>query len=156
MNLPTPHDTESLPADPHGENPAESPDEPRVIIPRRTFPLSGLGKAHKAVQNSTYRLRKHLEAEVIRVHGGISMTQADLINVACKWEQLAQIADSQIAKGRTLTPVDTALEAAKATERRSAAIRKLELVGAQTADEAAWAEVDEGESETVQDTDATP
>lgn len=103
--------------------------------------MSALGKPYTAVGQSTYCLRKRLEAEVTRVHGQISMGHEDLISAACRWEVVAQVAYRQISKGRSLTPVDDAKSAAQATMQRSAAIKKLDLTDDKPRSE--WDVVDE-------------
>ena len=94
---------------------------------RRILPLSSLGSAYANVGQYVYRLRKSLEAEVVKVHGHLAVGHEDMISVACRHETVAQIAYRRIALGESTDPLTDAKTAAHATLQRSIAVRKLKL-----------------------------
>ena len=108
---------------------------------RRILPLSSLGSAYANVGQYVYRLRKALEAEVVKVYGRLAVGHEDMISVACRHETVAQIAYRRIALGQTADPLADAKTAAQATLQRSIAVRKLKLGDDKPRD--GWAEVDE-------------
>ena len=108
---------------------------------RRILPLSSLGSAYANVGQYVYRLRKALEAEVMRVHGRLAVGHEDMISVACRHETVAQIAYRRIALGESTDPLADAKTAAHATLQRSIAVRKLKLGDDKPPDP--WQAVDE-------------
>ena len=108
---------------------------------RRILPLSSLGSAYANVGQYVYRLRKSLEAEVMRVHGRLAVGHEDMISVACRHETVAQIAYRRIALGESTDPLADAKTAAHATLQRSIAVRKLKLGDDKPPDP--WQAVDE-------------
>lgn len=96
----------------------------------RTLVHGRLPKGASYVEKITRKLLIQIEAEVVRVRGTISLTDASTINAIVRWERHCQLMQLWLRKGKDLTPdqcMKYSREICLATEKRDAAIRRLDI-----------------------------
>lgn len=68
---------------------------------RHDLALVDLGKRYPSVYYGVLRLRRHLEAEILRLHDSVTIGAAAAINRACRYETVARIAGHLVASGQS-------------------------------------------------------
>ncbi|NQT36340.1 MAG: hypothetical protein HQ581_02560 [Planctomycetes bacterium] len=97
---------------------------------RHGIVLTRFAERYTSPAQSAWQLRRSLESLLAESQGGLSVSRVSLVNLACRYELTARIADWHVAQGESDNPVSDMKTACWAAGMRHRMIEKLGLDGA--------------------------